>query len=73
MANHRAEPEHLTTEMARQIRAWRVDGEYTWRAVAQAATERWGSAYGSNQLYGQDLCEAAARLLGENPAQEPWN
>lgn len=40
--------------------------------VAQAASELWGSEYGSNQLYGEDLCAAAAQLLGENPYREPW-
>jgi hypothetical protein len=27
----------------------------TWRAVAQAATDAWGSDYGSNQLFGKEL------------------
>ncbi|CCK24979.1 hypothetical protein BN159_0600 [Streptomyces davaonensis JCM 4913] len=73
MAYNLVDPATITTEMAVQIRAWRVDEDFSWRAVAQAATELWGSPYGSNQLYGQDLCEAAARVLGENPHQEPWN
>jgi hypothetical protein len=60
-------------EMAVQIRRWRVDEDFTWRAVAQAATDLWGSEYGSNQLFGEDLCVAAAKMLGENPHKEPWN
>ncbi|MFQ6142220.1 hypothetical protein ACLMNJ_03970 [Streptomyces seoulensis] len=65
--------EAVTPEMAAQIRAWRVDGEYSWRAVAQAASELWGTGRGGNQLYGEALCVAAARVLGGNPYQEPWN
>lgn len=73
MTHNLGDPDGITTEMAMQIRAWRVDEDFSWRAVAQAASELWGSAYGSNQLYGEDLCAAAARLLGENPSREPWN
>ncbi|MGW7442277.1 hypothetical protein [Kitasatospora sp. NPDC054795] len=56
-----------------QIRTWRVDEDFTWRSVARAATDRWGSGYGSNQIYGRDLCVAAAKVLGEDPDREPWN
>lgn len=66
-------PVTITMEMAVQIRRWRVDEDFTWRAVAQAATGLWGSEYGSNQLFGEDLCVAAAKMLGENPCKEPWN
>ncbi|MGW4276586.1 hypothetical protein ACWEGQ_30545 [Streptomyces seoulensis] len=73
MADDRVDAEAVTSEMAVRIRAWRVDGEYSWRAVAQAASELWGTGRGGNQLYGEALCVAAARALGENPYQEPWN
>jgi outer membrane protein assembly factor BamD (BamD/ComL family) len=73
MTHNLVDPATITTEMAVQIRTWRVDEDFSWRAVAQAASELWGSAYGSNQLYGEDLCAAAAQVLGENPFQEPWN
>ena len=73
MKHNLVDPETITTEMAVQIRTWRVREGFSWRAVAQAASELWGSEYGSNQLYGEDLCVAAARVLGENPHQEPWN
>lgn len=63
----------LTTEMTRQIRTWRVDQDFSWRAVAQAASDLWDLDFGSNQLYGEDLCAAAAHVLGENPYREPWN
>jgi hypothetical protein len=45
----------------------------TCRAVAEAASELWGSPYGSNQLYGEDLCAAAAQTLGEDHNKAPWN
>jgi hypothetical protein len=67
------DPTTITLEMAAQIRAWRVDEEYTWRAVAAAATDRWGSDFGSNQLYGEDLCLVAAQMLGEDAGKAPWN
>jgi len=65
----------LTPDRAREVRAWRVDGGYTWRAVARAASEAWDAPWEppSNQLAGQALCEAAARMLGEDPEAEPWN
>lgn len=72
MKPNMVDPATVTAEMAAQIRAWRVDGDFSWRAVAQAAFDLWGSDYGSNQLYGRDLCTAAALLLGENPSTEPW-
>lgn len=72
MTHNLVDPATITTEMAVQIRTWRVDEDFSWRAVAQAASELWGSEYGSNQLYGEDLCAAAAQALGENPYQEPW-
>ncbi|MGA4543142.1 hypothetical protein ACPA54_24440 [Uniformispora flossi] len=59
--------------MAAQIRVWRVDEDYSYRAVAQAATDLWGSDWGSNQGYGAALCEAAAEMLGEDFNQELWN
>ncbi|MGV9453722.1 hypothetical protein [Streptomyces sp. NPDC003635] len=73
MTHSLVDPGTITQEMALQIRNWRVDEDYSWRAVAQAATDLWGSAYGSNQLYGEDLCRVAARVLGEDPYRKPWN
>jgi hypothetical protein len=63
----------LTLERAQQIRTWRCLDDCTWRAVAAHADEAWGTAWDGNQLYGRDLCEASARLLGEDPAADPWN
>jgi hypothetical protein len=45
----------------------------SWRAVAQAASDAWGSDHGSIQLFGEELCCAAAGVLGEDPGSEPWN
>lgn len=67
------DPTTITSDMARQIRAWRVDEEYSWRAVAAAASDRWGSDFGSNQLCGEDLCFVAAQMLGEDARKAPWN
>ncbi|MYQ47860.1 hypothetical protein GTW40_22890 [Streptomyces sp. SID4985] len=73
MTPNPVDPATITPEMADRIRTWRCDEDYTWRAVAQAASDLWGSERGSNQLFGRDLCVAAARLLGEDPDREPWN
>lgn len=64
---------HVTLDMASQIRQWRVDQDRTWRGVAAAASRAWGLTFGSNQLFGEELCNAAAKLLGENQNEEPWN
>jgi hypothetical protein len=63
----------LTPEIARQIRAWRADDEYTYRAIAARADETWGSHSNGNQLFGRDLCIASAEILGENHTTDPWN
>ena len=63
----------LTLDRARQVRRWRSEEHGTWRVVAHRADETWGTASGGNQLFGQDLCEASAHMLGENPNAEPWN
>ncbi|WP_285629008.1 hypothetical protein [Actinoallomurus iriomotensis] len=45
----------------------------TWREVARAAADAWGSDHGGNQRVGEELCRAAALALGEDPNAEPWN
>ncbi|MEV0403737.1 hypothetical protein [Actinoallomurus sp. NPDC050550] len=67
------DPAGLTSEQVVQIRAWRVDQEMTWRGVAQAAADAWGSDHGGNQIAGEELCRAAALVLGEDPSSDPWN
>ena len=73
MTHGLVDPTTITPEMAAQIRLWRVDEEFTWRAIAAAASDRWGSDFGSNQLYGEDLCIVAAQMLGEDACKAPWN
>ncbi|SBT40374.1 hypothetical protein GA0070611_1239 [Micromonospora auratinigra] len=63
----------VTAEMARQIRHWRVVEDCSYRVVARLADETWGSATGGNQLFGEDLCAAAARMSGEYLNAEPWS
>lgn len=67
------DPAIITVEMAVQIRTWRVDEERSWRSIASAASDLWGFDFGGNQLFGQDLCAAAAQVLGEDVLREPWN
>lgn len=72
----------MTKEQASQIRSLRVNGHYTWRAVASAAfwmatTDAWlgWSLWRppSNQIMGMALCERAAGFFNENYREPPWN
>lgn len=68
----------LTDERAEQVRRWRISevDDATWRGVAGLAAAAWPDVspdYDGNQLFGRDLCSAAATLLGEDPDAEPWN
>jgi hypothetical protein len=67
----------MTDERAVEIRRLRVDEGYSWRAVAAATHEAWGSDATwtpfSNQLAGMALCKIAAERLGENAGEAPWN
>lgn len=67
--------ELMTVARAYVIKSWRVDEDYTWRAVARAAHAEWGNLWepAANQLMGRALCERAAIVLGESPTEEPWN
>ena len=67
------DPAEMTADKAAQVRGWRVDEELTWRGVATLASDAWGPDFTDNQLYGRELCVAAARALGEDPDAEPWN
>lgn len=67
------EPAELTARQAAQVRTWRVDREFSWRAVAEAAAHEWGWASGGNQLFGEELCRAAANVLGQDPRSTPWS
>jgi hypothetical protein len=66
----------MRLEVAKQIRIWRVDGHYSWRAIAREvyATAIWCEwSPPSNQIAGMSLCKIAAKLLGEDYRKEPWN
>lgn len=60
-------------ELAQLIRAWRVDGEQTWREIAAHVASHLDLPPSTNQIAGRDLCFKAARLLGDDPDAEPWN
>lgn len=63
----------MTKEQAKFVRKLRVEEGYTWRAVASACNKEWNGNWGSNQLAGMDICEAAAKHFNENFMQDPWN
>ncbi len=67
--------ENVTVIQAELIRLWRADEGYSWRSVAAAAHREFGGDWqpDSNQLWGQELCRAAANILGEDPEEAPWN
>lgn len=60
---------------ARIVRVLRVEKNCSWRAVAEVCHKLgWGEwSPPSNQIMGMALCERAARLLGENYEEPPWN
>ena len=67
----------MTPDRAREIRRLRVEERLSWRGVARATADAWGREAiwepRSNQLAGMILCEVAARLLGEDYLEDPWN
>ncbi len=58
----------ISEEQARVIRTWRVDLGCTWGRVDELAEKVWGFRMGPGEL-----CEYAARILGEKPGEYPWN
>jgi len=65
--------EAMTEERAAYVRKLRVDRKYTWRSVARACSNAWGTDWGSNQIAGMSICEAAAEYSFEDYRQPPWN
>lgn len=63
----------LTKEDAIRIRQLRVVKSYSWRAIARFCSWQSRAPWGGNQLAGMVLCEKAARLLGEDFMEAPWN
>lgn len=67
------DPAELTALQAARVRTWRVDQEFSWRMVAEAAANEWGWGSFGNQIFGEELCRAAAQVLGQDPRSAPWN
>ena len=63
----------MTPERAAYVRALRCEEDYSWRSVAHACAEAWGTEWGSNQIAGIALCQAAAAHFKEDHNEEPWN
>lgn len=63
----------LDTTSALIIRRLRVTLNYSWRSVARYISTTFNKSWGGNQLAGMVLCEKAARELGENFMEAPWN
>ena len=63
----------LNNHKARFVRQLRVDKDMSWRAVARCCSKLWGGPWGSNQLAGMVICEKAAKRLGEDFLEPPWN
>ena len=64
----------MTIEDALIIRGWREGGS-TWRRIAERAADFWPDRdYDSgNQIEGRELCLDAAKALGEDHRDEPWD
>lgn len=69
---------NLTSDMISDIREWRCDQDYTWRAVAREFYDKYedfSKLYGvdsGNQISGMMLCEIAQKLLKQKTS-EGWN
>lgn len=68
----------LTPDMVNDIRNWRCEEGYTWRAVARDFYEKYGhfcvdhNLHDGNQISGMQLCEVAQKLLNQK-TEEGWN
>lgn len=70
--------EDMTQEQAEFIRKLRVDGDYTWRELAEECYDQNWENFGdwsppSNQLMGVALCDRASRFFGEDYMVAPWD
>ena len=63
----------VTRENAKFVRQLRVDRDCSWRSVARYYSLVWDAPWGGNQLAGMVICEKAAKLLGEDFMEPPWN
>jgi hypothetical protein len=58
---------------AKMIRILRVKKEYSWRAIARHCSDFMNASFGGNQIAGMVICEKAAKALGEDFLEPPWN
>ncbi len=57
----------MTEEQALIIKHLRCNKGYSWRMISKSIDDY------EDQIHGRDLCNEAARLLGEDPNEVPWN
>jgi hypothetical protein len=63
----------IDRERAERIRYWRSECCGTWAMIASAYARAYEAPGVWGGLMGEDLCHAAARVLGEDPHKMPWN
>lgn len=63
----------MPREMAEWVRKLRVEQRKTWRFVADEVSTRFHFDFGSDQIAGVAICDAAASVFGEDFLAEPWN
>jgi hypothetical protein len=72
-----SEGARMTKDEAKLIKKWRIEEKYSWRMVAQNAyhagidNSDWEPP--DNQIVGRELCDKAAKILGEDVNEHPWN
>lgn len=68
----------LSVKIARDIKSWRMDEEYSWRFIATRFVEKYPDASATlniisgNQISGMQLCDAAMKKLKET-IEQGWN
>ena len=63
----------LSPDEASFVRSVRIEERGSWRYVAERCSEQFGTDWGTNQIYGMRLCEAAAKFYGQDYLDPPWN
>lgn len=63
----------VDAEVARFIRYLRVEKRGTWRYVAGAVADKYGTDWGEDQIFGMMLCQIAAEREGANYMEGEWN
>lgn len=70
----------MPREMTEDVRRWRCERALTWRSLAGEWTNihgrelfNWPDELKEHQDLGVDLCEAAAKVFGEDYLVPPWN